>query len=62
MYLRKGLPWWLGGKETSCNTGHIGDVGLIPGSGRSPQEGMEPKPVFLPGESHGQKCLAGHSP
>ena len=23
------------GKETSCNTGDTGDVGLIPGSGRS---------------------------
>ena len=39
MYLRKGLPWWLGGKETACNIGDIGDVGLIPGSGRSPAGG-----------------------
>ena len=31
-----GLPWWLGGKESACNAG---DVGLIPGSGRSPGEG-----------------------
>ena len=23
---------------------------------------MEPTPVFLPGESHGQKSLAGYSP
>ena len=23
---------------------------------------MEPTPVFLPGESHGQRRLAGHSP
>ena len=30
------LSWWLGGKESICNTG---DVGLIPGSGRSPGEG-----------------------
>ena len=27
-----GLPRWLGGKESACNAG---DVGLIPGSGRS---------------------------
>ena len=28
----EGLPWWLGGKEFACNAG---DMGLIPGSGRS---------------------------
>ena len=22
----------------------------------------QPTPVFLPGESHGQRCLVGHSP
>ena len=32
---QKGFPWWLSGKESACN----GDVGLIPGSGRSPREG-----------------------
>ena len=31
-----GLPWWLDGKESTCNAG---DVGLIPGSGRSPGGG-----------------------
>ena len=28
--------WWLRGKEPACNAG---DVGSIPGSGRSPGEG-----------------------
>ena len=32
-----GLPWWPGGKESSCNAG--GDAGLIPGSGKSPWGG-----------------------
>ena len=27
------------GKESACNAGDTGDVGLIPGSGRSPGEG-----------------------
>ena len=27
-----------------------------------PVEGMEPSPVFLPGKSHRQRNLAGHSP
>ena len=34
-----GLPWWLSSKETTCNAGDTGDVGSIPGSGRSPGEG-----------------------
>ena len=31
----KGLPWWLSGKETADE----GDVGSVPGLGRSPGEG-----------------------
>ena len=30
-----GLPWWLNGKEYACN---VGDLGSIPGLGRSPGE------------------------
>ena len=26
------------------------------------EEGMQPNPVFLPGESHGQRSLASYSP
>ena len=29
-----GFPWWLSGKESACNAGDTGDVGLIPGLGR----------------------------
>ena len=47
-------------KESACNAG---DLGLIPGSGRSPGEReWLPTPVFLPGEFHGQRSLAGYSP
>ena len=56
-----GLPWWLSGKESTCNAGAAGDVGLIPGLGRSPGGG-QPTPVFLPGESHRQRSLAGYGP
>jgi len=52
-----GLPHDSDGKESACNTG---DLSLIPGWGRSPRE--EPTPVFLPGEFHGQRSLAGYSP
>ena len=30
------LPWWLRYKESACSAG---DLGLIPGSGRSPEKG-----------------------
>ena len=38
------------------------DPGLIPGSERSPGKGNGYPLVFLPGEIHGQKSLAGFSP
>ena len=38
-------------------------VGSVPGSGRSPGgRDWQPTPVFLPGESHEQRCLVGYSP
>ena len=30
--IREGLPWWLDGRESACN---VGDLGSIPGLGRS---------------------------
>ena len=40
-----------------------GSVGLIPGFGRSPRgERGSPLQLFLPGEPHGQRSLAGYSP
>ena len=60
---------WLGfphssvGKDSACSAG---DPGSMPGSGRSPRivkrRKWQPTPVFLPGESHGQRSLAGYSP
>ena len=44
----RGLPWWLSGKESTCQPWDS-----IPGLGRSPGEGSgQPAPVFLPGEPH----------
>ena len=39
-----------------------GDMGSIPGSGRSPGKGHGNHPVFLPGGFHGQSSLANYSP
>ena len=56
-----GLPDSLNGKGSACNAG---DLGLIPGSGRSPGEGHGnlPTSVFLPGGFHKQRSLMGYSP
>ena len=51
------LPWWLRQKDCACNGG---DLGSILGLGRSLSEWL-PTPVFLPGEFHGQRSLAGYS-
>ena len=41
-------------KNPPANAGDVRDVGLIPGSGRSPGVGnWKPTLVFLPIESHG---------
>ena len=56
---KMGFPGGSASKESTYNAG---DTSLIPGSGRSPGEGKwQPTPVFLPGESHGQKHLVGYS-
>ena len=41
---------------------YMGDVSSIPGLRRSPGEGKQHAPVFLLGESHGQRSLADDSP
>ena len=48
-------------KNPLASSGDLRDMGSNPGSGRFPGGG-QPTPVFLLGESHGQKRLAGHSP
>ena len=55
-----GFPVGSEHKESACI---VGDPGSIPGSGRPPwKKEWHPTPVFLPGESHGQRSLVGHSP
>ena len=53
------FPASSNGKESACNAG---DLGLIPGVRKIPwRRAWQPTPVFLPGESHGQRSLAGYS-
>ena len=58
-YIRtdSGLP---GGSDCKKPASSTRDLGSIPGSGRSPGEGNGYP--LLPGESHGQRGLAGDSP
>ena len=55
-----GLPWWLNWWRIRLQCGRPGFdpwVGKIPRS-----RAWQPTPVFLPGESHGQRSLVGCSP
>jgi len=46
-----------------ANAGDVRNVSSIPGLGRFPwRKAWQPTPVFLPGQSHGQRSLAGYSP
>jgi len=50
------------GKEPACNAGGAGDMGSIPGVRKIPwRRAWQPIPVFLPGEFHEQRSLAGYS-
>ena len=54
------LPQWLSGKESACQWRRCGFgswVGKI-----LLRRKWQPTPVFLPGESHGQRSLVGYSP
>ena len=52
-----------GGSEDKVSACNAQGPGSIPGLGRFPwRRKWQPTPVFLPGESHGQRSLAGYSP
>ena len=55
---REGLPQCHGAKESSCSAGDMGSLDRkIPW-----RRAWQHTPLFLPGESHGQRSLLGHSP
>ena len=59
-----GIPGGASGRDPTCQCGKtIRDTSSVPRSGRSLRgRTWQPTPVFLPGESHGQRSLAGYSP
>ena len=55
-----GFPGSSAGKESACQCRR---PEFDPSVGKIPQRRKwQPTPVFLPGESHGQRSLAGYSP
>ena len=57
--LYTGFP---GGSDSKESAGNAGDLGSVPGLGGPLEKGMQPTPVFLLGESYGQRSLVGQSP
>ena len=58
-YIYMGFPGGTSGKEPSCHCRRCKRRGSIPGQRR---RAWQSTPVFWPGESLGQRSLAGHSP
>ena len=57
------LMGFPGSSAVKASAFNAGDPGSIPGLGRFPwRRKWQPIPVFLPGESHGQRSLVGYSP
>ena len=53
---------WLSGKESACQCRRRKRRGFDPWVRKIPwSKGWQPTPVLLPGQSHGQRSLAGHS-
>ena len=57
-----GFPGGSSGKAPPANAGDIRDRVQSLGQEDPLEEGMATTPVVLPGEPHGQRSLAGHSP
>ena len=58
-----GFPGGTSGKEPSCQCRRHVRYGFNPWVRKIPwRRAWQPTPVFLPGQSHGQRNLAGYSP
>ena len=63
-FIRKmGLPSGVSGKEPACQCRRFKRCRFNPWVGKIPCRGAwRPTPIFLPGESDGQRSLVGYSP
>ena len=63
VWVALGFPGDASGKEPACQGRRCKRCGLGPWIGKIPwRRARQPTPVFLPGESHGQRSLAGYNP
>ena len=63
MYMQTGFPGGASGKEPTCQCRRCKRCGFDRWLGKIPWRSIwHPTPVFLPGESHGRRSLAGCSP
>ena len=61
--LEQGFPGGTSGKEPTCQCRRCKRCVFDPWVGKIPwRRTWQPSPVFLPGESNGQRSLAGYSP
>ena len=59
----QGFPDDASGKEPACQSRRHKRHGFDPWIGKIPwKRAWQPTPVFLPGESHGQRSLVSSSP
>ena len=62
-YIGMGFPRWYSGKQSDCQCRRCKRQSLDPWVRKLTwRRKWQPTPVFLPGESHGERSLAGHSP
>ena len=63
VHLKLGFPGGASGKELTCQCRRHKRHGFSPWIGKSPwRRAWQPTPVFLPGESYGQRSLVGNIP
>ena len=61
--IASGFPGGASGKAAACQCGRFKRRRFDPWVGKIPWRRVwQPTPVFVPGESHGQKSLEGYSP
>ena len=59
-FIVTGFPWWLSGKESTCQAE---EAGLVPVLGKIPwRRKWQLTPVFLPEKFYGQSNLVGYTP
>ena len=62
LYRKPRFPGGTNGKEPACQCRRCKRQGFNPWAGKILwRRAWQPTPVFLPGESHGQRSLAGYS-